>query len=81
MREFRASRAYKDEKDEYASAFIKYGFYQARGYLECKRPGETFPELVYGPEAEEFVPKDWREFDDPDSTPPTEYLKGDPPVL
>ena len=57
-----------------AAGFTKYGFYLARGFLEQKRPGEQFPELVYGPEATACVIPDWQEFGDPDPTPPEEYI-------
>ena len=74
VQEFRVSRVLQEDKDTYAAGFTKYGFYLARRYLEHQRPGETFPELIYGPDVANFVVPDWREYGDPDPTAPEDYL-------
>ena len=74
VRDYRLSADCQERKIRYGGCFTKYGFYLARSYLESKRPGEQFPELVYTDEAEESEVPDWRRYNDPDPTSPKAYL-------
>lgn len=73
----KACRLSKDcqyRKGQYATGFTRYGFYLAHSYLESQRPGETFPELVFTRETENFEASDWRKYD-PLPLSPNSYLQ------
>lgn len=63
VKEYRLSKDCFQRKEAYASGFSKYGFYQARSWLEHERPGQSFPELVYTDEASTFPCADWDTFE------------------
>ena len=58
VREYRLSNDCYQWKEAYASCFSKLGFYLGRSLLESKRPGESFPEMVFS-ETASLDPPDW----------------------
>ena len=56
VKQYRLSQDCQARKEDLSYPFIKYGFYLARGWLESKRPEDSFPELVYTKEAREHEP-------------------------
>jgi len=74
VREYRLSNNCYQRKEAYASCFSKLGFYLGRSLLESKRPGESFPEMVFS-ETASLDPPDWRKYE-PNSCDPDEYIRG-----
>ena len=74
VREYRLSNDCYQRKEAYVSCFSKLGFYLGRSLLESKRPGESFPEMVFL-ETVSLDPPDWRKYE-PNSCDPDEYIRG-----
>ncbi|XP_052191629.1 uncharacterized protein LOC127800829 [Diospyros lotus] len=74
VREYRLSRDCFERKEEYAGGFVKLGFYLARSFLESKRPGESFDDLIFSSEVTENADSlDWRKYE-PGAESPNTYL-------